>query len=108
MPRMSGKLRSLDTMSLQEAASAAVTNRLNMSSFAPAGSQARAVNEHKALAEICKVADAGRDEARVAAKAAVTAAGGLIEQRRYKGGIRAGRMRMRHHEVWWMPADVLR
>jgi hypothetical protein len=107
MPRMSGEPRSLDSVSLREAASAAVTNRSNMSSFAPLGSQARAVNEHKALAEICQAASVNDDEARTAAREAVSKIGGHIERRSYPGGLAAGRMRVHHRETWWVPVGAL-
>jgi hypothetical protein len=94
-------------VSLLEAANAATTNRSNMSGLAPFGSSMRAVNQHKALAEICDAADVKDDEARGAARDAVSNVGGRVEARSYRGGFAAGRVRIRHRETWWVPLDAL-
>lgn len=95
-------------MTLPETAIAAVTKPSNMSSFAPLGSSARAVNEHKVVAEICEVTGVSQDEGRKAAREALAEVGGHVERRRQRGGIAAGRMRVHLKEVWWVPRDALR
>jgi hypothetical protein len=92
---------------LSDAAIAAVTNRANVSNIAPPGN-VQAVNEQKAIAELRETAGVDTDEARVAAREAVTAIGGHIESKRRQGGSAAGRMRTYHSEIWWVPRDALR
>jgi hypothetical protein len=95
-------LSSFGQVTHSEAARSAVTNRSNMSSFAPPG-DALAVHQQKAIAEFQTVADIGADEARAGAREAVAAVGGWIEPRRKKGGLAAGRIQVHHFEVWWVP-----
>jgi hypothetical protein len=92
---------------LCEAAKCAVTSRANVSNIAPPG-EVQAVNEHKATAEIREVTGVDGDEARAAARKAVIETGGRIEQRRHRSGLAAGRTRIRHREVWWVPRAAVR
>lgn len=94
-------------MILTDAAKAAVTNRANVSNIGFPGSDVQAVNQNKAIAELCAVADVDADEARAAARQAVTTVGGHIESQRREGGLAAGRMPVHINDVWWVPRDAL-
>lgn len=93
-------------MTLSEAAISAVTNRANISSFAPPGDVV-AVNEHKAIDQLRATAGIGDDEARTAARETIRAIGGQVERRRRQGGLAAGRMRAHHFELWWVPRSAI-
>lgn len=74
---------------------------------APWAARLRAVNEHKAIAEIREVTSISFNEARDAARSAVLAVGGLVEPTRREGGMAAGRRRVHHGETWWVPKEAL-
>jgi hypothetical protein len=93
-------------VTLSEAAISAVTNRANLSSFAPPG-QVLAVNDQKAIDELCTTAGIDGDEARAAARKAVLAIGGSVEKRQKRGGLATGRMRVHHFDVWWVPKSAV-
>jgi hypothetical protein len=82
-----------------------ITDPANLSSFGGAG--VRAVNRGLAMKKLEDLDSASSDEARRLGREAVLRIGGSIEPCFRRGGLRAGRPRQHHFEVWWVPTSVV-
>jgi hypothetical protein len=91
-----------------QAAIDAVTNPANLSSFGVPGADMRAVRSSAVIDELRRVEGLDASKAEDCAREAVAHIGGRVEVRGRRGGLRPGRMRVRHDEVWWVPRSAIR
>jgi len=90
-----------------QAAIDAVTDAANVSPFVVPGG-VRAVRSNAVLDELRRVEGLGAKAAERVAREAVIHVGGHVTARTRRGGLAAGRMRVHHDEVWWVPRSVIR
>jgi hypothetical protein len=86
----------------------AVTDPANLSAFGFPGASMRAVRSSAVVDELRKAEGLSASEAKRRGREAVAHVGGQVETRSRPGGLAAGRMRVRHEEVWWVPRSAIR
>jgi hypothetical protein len=93
---------------ISQAAVDAVTNPANLAAFGTSGAGMRAVRMSAVIDELRQVEGLSADDARRCAREAVAHIGGHVEARKSRGGFAAGRARVHHYEVWWVPLSAIR